>query len=392
MKHLRKYLFGLMVFLSVALLATGMRAKADADYNWDEMKHYDISSMSEYFESVALVYDENYLYIHLIQKSMFHEYKDTYLPGMHDHDGTIDWSRYNMPDSVGKTSDGRVSVEIRIPLTHGLGENYLTFDFDKNGESDSVLLPEFAPDSMQEHEYEEPEYTNDFNIVIDGYYEDWEGIPHDFVNTGKYNPYYNNDQKKNDRNGYIKYNKDPKWHKQLAMVNDGEYVYIHIKTEADGRGEHISGKGMSIEVDGQILYFDLCDSDGKPINGARWGEGIFEAYLYTADNNNTLLENCSAYVTIVDERCEYKHDYEACHKNHYYHRSDECEIAISFDTLSKLLNVNMDEFGEIIFSDPNTGSVMNSGSSSGPLIGISICVAVSCIGFVTIKRRKKAVK
>lgn len=391
MKNLKKCMLGLMIILSFMMLGTSVGVVAGTYQNWEEIEHYDISSMSEVYESVAVIYDEEYVYIHLVQKESLKEHQDAFLPDVWDRDGKIDWGFWSADYTVSET-DGKVSLEIRIPLDESMGDDYFEFDFDNNGKADSIVLPEHKDDAIKEAEYEEPEYDNNFNIVIDGYYQDWEGIPHNFVSTGKYNPYYDNNLIINDRDGYKKFQKDPKWHKQLAMVNDGEYVYIHIKTSADGRGEHLTGKGMSIEVDGKILYFDLCDADGKAINGARLKEGTYPAYLFTSDGKKILLEDCSAYVTIADERCDHKHDLEYCHKHHSHHRSDECEIAISFETLSKLLDVNMGEFGEIEFTDPNTGSVTNSGSSSGPIIGVSICAAISCLGFVTLRRKKKAVK
>ena len=390
MKNWKAIIGSCMFTLFLALLGNVVSAEAGTYLDWEEIEHYDVSSMSEVFESVAVIYDEEYAYIHLIQKQDFKHHHEDYMPHIHDKEGRFEQD-FRSDYVIGETEDGRVSVEIRIPLDSAMGEDYFEFDFDNNGEADSIIYPSHKDDAVKRPEKEEePEYDGNFTIVIDGYYQDWEGIPHNFISNGRFNPYQDKDSISKDKDGYKKFLKNPKWHKQLAMVNDGEYVYIHIKTSADGRGEHLNGKGMSIEVDGKVLSFDLCDANGKPINGANLKEGTFPAYLFTSDGKKILLEDCSAYVTIADEECDHKHDFEYCHKHHSHHRSDECEIAISFETLSELLGVNMDEFGEIKFTDPNTGTVTNSGSSSGPIIGISICAAISCLGFVTMKRKKKA--
>lgn len=194
-------------------------------------------------------------------------------------------------------------------------------------------------------------------IVIDGYYDDWEGIPPTiFTHHG-----YNNKTK----------------HK-VSVVKDDTYIYVHVKL-SEYYNQQIPINAMYFDIEGKGIIQVCLRFTNNP---------FFEFGLYTlkpgrhGELSPFLVGRWSdlgeAYVTIPDEG-----------------NTDQMEYRINIEKLEKVMHWpkgTINNCGKITVTMPNLGDqkIVVTGTSTAPYVGVAISLAalISIFAFRTYRRKK----
>ncbi len=203
------------------------------------------------------------------------------------------------------------------------------------------------------------------DIVIDGYYEDWEGYPVTEITYLSNNTY-------SIHTGQI--------------CTDGEWVYVHFSMN-DLYQNQIMMQTMTITIngvnypiglypvtDGGAIDWAFYSSMGNSLpNGSHFNYGVIVNYYMYCES--------SGVITIYDS--EHKTDT----------KGDEVEFRFSLKDFGKLVGAEMDNVTSLAIVNPNIGSqeVVWVGTSSGPWIGVASMSVLAGVGAMLCIRRKKQV-
>jgi hypothetical protein len=106
-------------------------------------------------------------------------------------------------------------------------------------------------DQNQEHRGT-PSYIGGSGITIDGYYDDWEGIPKTSISWG-------------DNNG--------KYFHEGAMIRDGEYIYVYLETHKKYSSQiPLSDMVFSVDRHDAVAFIHFVNQVGTGPDWARSGE------------------------------------------------------------------------------------------------------------------------
>lgn len=199
------------------------------------------------------------------------------------------------------------------------------------------------------------------DIVIDGYYADWEGIPKTKISYGSHNA-------KEQHKG--------------AIVMDDEYLYAYIQV-SDLYQSQIPVNEYYLSVNGKttVLYILGKHADGTvnyDFNTYQLPEGTYCSEIGVFHRDNAVVSLGDAAVTITSGQ-----------------PNDTLEFRISLAVLEELCNFPNRAIvngSRIEFYNPNLGSqrVELVGTSSGALVGTVLCAA--SVGLVlVVKKRKKLI-
>lgn len=208
------------------------------------------------------------------------------------------------------------------------------------------------------------------DIVVDGYYEDWNGVPHTEITF-------------DDRD---------KANNQIGGIYMGEdYMYVHYKLNRLFTS-HIRVDQIEFTINGNkyLLKVLPVDANGNyEVNRENQiqslGAGIYTDYgvfLCDVPNAQNYYNNLNGQVAITI--------YETPRTEQSL--GDEVEFSLSYDTLEKLTGIKRSEIRKVELYNPHLGNqrITSVGTSSGPWMGVGVSVvAAIALYYVWDKRRKK---
>lgn len=200
------------------------------------------------------------------------------------------------------------------------------------------------------------------NIVIDGYFDDWEDKPHSYVIN------YVSSQPKNQKNYHY-----------ASLFCDGEYVYLHIKML----------NGWKYSFNGNEYYFQINDRYRLNVN-------ILDASGRSFPNGNAPLGIQTVYVKYKNDGSMYDNrevaGSQACLKIGGLQEQDEFEMKLPM-TAFQLKNpgLDLDAVSKIEMWCPNLIvrqlALISVGTSTGPIVGILLCLGV--VALILFRHRDK---
>lgn len=200
------------------------------------------------------------------------------------------------------------------------------------------------------------------NIVIDGYFDDWEDKPHSYVIN------YVSSQPKNQKNYHY-----------ASLFCDGEYVYLHIKML----------NGWKYSFNGNEYYFQINDRYRLNVN-------ILDANGRSFPNGNAPLGIQTVYVKYKNDGSMYDNrevaGSQACLKISGLQEQDEFEMKLPM-TAFQLKNpgLDLDAVSKIEMWCPNLIvrqlALISVGTSTGPIVGILLCLGV--VALILFRHRDK---
>jgi uncharacterized protein (TIGR04145 family) len=214
----------------------------------------------------------------------------------------------------------------------------------------------------------------DTNISIDGYYDDWEGLPYSWEYNWNVPSYcwdaVDKKTEEHDDSNYIHVK-----HK-MSLYSDGKYVYLNVKI-ASNYNSAFNGDDYQFYVDGNMARFRLTYPGGGTITGDTSKKpGIYSIEVRNGDGaiSGTVVNGASAIYTVKNNNT-----------------NNEAEVKIPLTALKyQNKNINIDNFNTIEFFTPNLmiRHISCSGASTAPYTGVAISVAF-VFGAVCIKKYKK---
>ena len=202
------------------------------------------------------------------------------------------------------------------------------------------------------------------NIIIDGYFDDWEDKPHSYVIN------YVSHQPKNQKNYHY-----------ASLYYDGQYVYLHIKMLS----------GWKYSFNGNEYYFQINDRYRLNVN-------ILDKNGRSFPNGNAPLGIQTVYVKYKNDGSIYDNrevaGSEACLFIGNATEQDEVELKIPITAFQwKNPNLNLDTVCKIEMWCPNLivrqCALISVGTSTGPALGIALCLGTVAAG---IFRRNRALR
>lgn len=223
--------------------------------------------------------------------------------------------------------------------------------------------------------------TADTSITIDGYYDDWSGLPYSWEYNWD-NPYRienywdgtkNITKEYRDENGN-QYNLEIR-HK-MSLYCDGTYIYLHIEI-ASNYTSAFNGDDYQLYVDGQMARFRLTYPGGGTINkNNKIADGIYAIEIRHEDSaiSGSVVNGAVGMYTRKANDL-----------------NNEVELKIPLTELkSQNKNIDIKSFHTISFFTPNLmyRKITCAGTSTGPYAGIVLCLLV-VFGTVMIRKHKK---
>ena len=220
------------------------------------------------------------------------------------------------------------------------------------------VLPE-EPEDMEDPKQDTDVTRSD--IVIDGYYDDWQNVPATLITYGSWNKY----------GEYILE------HHIGKLLIDDENLYINVNM-CETYHNQIPLDMLNITINGEERAFCIRYENGD--GTVNWDQSIYNleegihtnlGFYAVGDAKMTLGD---VAVTIVPG-----------------HNGDSFEVAVNLDKLLQYYNIDKSSVSngaEIKFYSPNIGpeAVVIIGTSTNPVLGIALCllivgsVAVFCKG------------
>lgn len=390
----KNLLFVLMIFvfgISAATYVSAAQPVIDGDYaDWgskDDMQ----KSAGYNFEYFDVRYDEDNLYIYAKETSLWpwEKYFSYALPSIVDKDGRL----YGLVITENVFSEDRSELIVRyqngyVPVKGAKGirtksdtyEYELVIPLEDFKSVDYVIaytggiVEKFYPTKFgdetqkpQEPETEEKpgESVEDITkpsagIVIDGAFEDWESYPHTLVTN------WNMPQEQRTENNCRK----------LGLTYDSENIYFHIRM-IPGWNDRFNGNQYTLTVAGYAVELFMFQKDGSPLPDYSLGNGIYDLSVYykngtTGTTDLTYIAKAEAKLTV---KC-------GC--------PDEVEVKIPIDVYERIFDVKLEDIKEVKIENPNLfdHGISSAGSSSGAILGVTICLASVGIGSYVYSRKK----
>lgn len=363
--------------------------------DWENVEKTDVSE-TNFYDSLSVAKDEEYLYIHGKEKFSWYAYYNYANPTIVCEDGTTvsfvigsngdagnnkeylivrnrSWQPVTGATGMSVKTGNVNEWEVRIPIAE-IGAMPVSCriqtDYTENREVavvtiDSTTAEAASQETTETAATEQPTETvpttNAVNIVIDGHYEDWQDKPHSYVINWDMP-----DEQRNDTNC-----------RKLSLLTDGDNVYMHIVMRQDS--EVLNGNYYIFKIDGKTVKMHLLTEDDEPFPGESLGEGIHPVKVYYLNGqgtpDNTELENYEALFTRKQGR------------------ADEFEVRIPIEAFEKIHGKIFDDITEISVANPNMflGEVSTAGTSTRPYLGIVLAIGTVATAAVVLKKRKKTV-
>lgn len=190
-------------------------------------------------------------------------------------------------------------------------------------------------------------------VTIDGYYEDWNYIPHGILTYSSWNGAGNHD---------------------AALYIEDNVLYGHIRMN-DLYGTQLRLNTMYISVNGTKVQFSAhyANADGT----IDWSKDSQIYQMSEGRNDGLSLFNDGYPVYNLGDAILTVYD------GNGHSRGDEYEFVISLEGLSQLVGIPVESMSEFTLEAPNVGggSIHANGTSTGPIVGL-----VACIGSVGLYR------
>lgn len=201
---------------------------------------------------------------------------------------------------------------------------------------------------------------------VDGYYDDWEGIPKTQIGNFTYGSH----------NGQEVH--------EGALVMDDDYLYAYVSMDELYQSQ-IPVNEYYLSVNGKEIAFNIL---GKGSDGTvDWSKNVYnldegthkdEVGVFVRDNATTAVGD--AVVTVI--------------KDTTAEENDKMELRISIEMLEQLYGLPAGALrngAHVEFRNPNLGSqkVELVGTSSGAVIGTIICVSSVGLALGLFKKRKR---
>ncbi|QOX63069.1 hypothetical protein FRZ06_06795 [Anoxybacterium hadale] len=189
------------------------------------------------------------------------------------------------------------------------------------------------------------------NILIDGYFDDWEDKPHSYVIN------YVSSQPKNQKNYHY-----------ASLFCDGDFVYLHIKMLS----------GWKYSFNGNEYYFQINDRYRLNVN-------ILDANGRSFPNGNAPLGIQTVYVKYKNDGSMYDNREVAGSQACLYiggpQEQDELEMKLPMAAFQlKNPGLNLDNVSKIEMWCPNLIvrqlALISVGTSTGPIAGILLCLGM----------------
>lgn len=204
-------------------------------------------------------------------------------------------------------------------------------------------------------------------INIDGYYEDWDSIPHTEITFG-------NNNGSNNHMGALYLGEDSmcvhyKMNKLYTSYMRVQYMEIKIN------GNRYVLQVLPVDKEGNIDWTVQTDSLSEGIHTN------FGVFLSDIPGASTYANNLNGQValTIYDSR----HSEDT--------PGDEIEFSMSYERIEELLGIKQSEIRTVELYNPNIGNqwMVSVGTSSGPLLGVAISITAAGGLFYILSRKKR---
>lgn len=412
-----------LVPVTVHAQAAGISINGDFS-DWSSVAKTKLSN-HPYYDSIALIYDDTYIYMY-VQEKTSQAWDTWYPDLSLQVDGTTKDFRINRTDYSGSDgtfaltvanswngtinnasgfvtrSEGFNTWEIRIPIQAVFTANGEDATADNavarqvssvvaNVSKDGVVSltavdygnetdfePEETPEEKPTESEETPTEPGDAEdvreeqptepgssarpLAIDGYFDDWDGVPKTLISYGSHNS-----------DGTIN-----EYHNAAMVVRDG-YVYVYVRM-SDLYQSQIPVDELHLTINGQDKAFIIRGRNEQ--NVIDWGKDVYHLSnginnglgIFYRDGGNIALGE--AAITVSEGN-----------------PNDTFEFRMSIEELEKLYGLEAGTIGngaKLEFYSPNIGpeKVTVVGTSTGAYLGIGICLA-SVLAAAWYRRNRK---
>lgn len=375
----------------------------DGAFNdWSNLEHTNVSSGDSFYSKIVVTYDNGYIYIHAIERTAYIWEPYTYVrPQIEGTDGSKYSFTLTPGDSVGNSSRKiivrnasyqEVSNASGMRTTSGsLGEWEVKIPFPSSGfvpakvkltlsysstvtltikSISQIMLQQETTNAVTETtttaqtSTTQISTTNTGDMIIDGYFDDWNDKPYSYV-TNWDMP----DNQRNENNC-----------RKLSMFGDGDNIYVHVtmrQPQSEGKSEEFNGNNYSLTANGKSVKFYFVTSEGKRLPGANLSDGIYDLYIWYSNGQNGLADNTpvngsKAKLVVKDGQ------------------ADECEFSLPLSIYTTLWGISVKDISQVSITNPSMfyGSVSTSSTSTYPIVGIVICGVIAFAAFGIAKKRR----
>lgn len=286
-----------------------------------------------------------------------------------NYDGTMTWSvkvplsTYSCESDTLSVTCGGTKVSVADLLAEDSSEEEPAETEDNDTEPETEEQPAETADDSGTEDSDSETAGGDIavakGITIDGNYDDWDGYPMQVMTWKGTNANCNS-------------------YGQIAIDGDTLYVRIHLSDLYTGT---MPFSDWHLKINGQDVRFQIHYGD-EQIDWNRnnpSGEGQFnDLHVYFRDY--PIFNPDSVCILNV---------YDGEHKNTT--PGDDMEFSVNIREIAEELGIDPDEIGTITISNLNIGpeGITIAGTSTGPIIGICVCLASVGIGTVVYRRKKK---
>lgn len=318
---------------------------------------------------VSLTSDGTDVYIRIVEDGSFdHSFPQGGAPiGLTSNMGKILWlnarmkntgekielsfSGLEMAQGIGAKTEDVFNWEIKIPLSEVWQEITAVSELSLIWPEDRTVVMTAANPSYSEPGGSGGDLVVGGGLLIDGYYEDWNNIPHTEIT-------YEGNNKTNNHTG--------------ALFMGEEYIFGHYKMNRLYTS-YIQVHSMQIQINGtqymlQMLPIDAQGNIDWSASNQKLQNGIytnFAVYLSGVPGSSSHYNKVGQGAMTI---------YDSSHSEST--PGDEVEFSISFQRLEELTGLKPAEIREIKLYNPNIGHEWLTcvGTSTAPLVGILLSV------------------
>ncbi len=347
--------------------------RANHYYDWDNVPKITLSHQN--LSEVAAVWEGDLIYLYVKEKNVIgnaHSFTwNTYFEWTSDYGMPIsfrayvsDWNNpiyldiqgYEGAEGIGTLIGDTYCWEMKFP-TSVLGEHIKDVSLRWYGSADSILDLTSPIAELYPHIEDEP---GQGSITIDGYFEEWDYIPHGRL-TYKAG------------NGTCE-------HSGALYIENG-ILYGHLKMD-NQYGEQMPLNAMYIYVNGQQVQFSAHYKNADQSINWEMDQQIYDMPEGTSQGVSIFYAGyppCCLGDAVIRVNDAFSHS-----------EGDEYEFAISLELLSKVTGIPVESMSQFELIAPNigTGSICVYGTSTAPLLGFLLCV-ISVGGCMIYRKRRK---
>ncbi len=204
-------------------------------------------------------------------------------------------------------------------------------------------------------------------ITVDGYFEDWDSIPHMEIT-------YDNENGPNNHIG--------------ALYMGEDYMYVHYKMNRLYTS-YMRIQYMEFKINGNKYTLEVLPVDAN---------GNIDWSVNTNHLQNGIHTNFGVFLTEVSGASQYRNNlngqtalviYDSSHQRDTL--GDEVEFSISYDRIEELTGIKHSEIRKVELYNPNIGDewLVCVGTSSGPLLGVGISITAAAGLYYVLSRKKR---